>query len=49
MATVSADWLPSLNQRAVGVEEKLCVVHSSTVTLVDADRHDNTRLSCSCT
>ena len=36
-----------LNQRAIGIKEKLCVVQGSAVALVDADGHDNSRLLAS--
>jgi hypothetical protein len=38
------DLAAPLNQRAVGVEEKLGIVESSTVSFVDADGHDDSRL-----
>ena len=38
------DFAAPLDQRAVGIEEKLGVVERSTVTFVDADGHNNSRL-----
>ena len=39
------DLATPLNQPAVGIEQKLSVVHGVAVTLVDADRDDHPRLS----
>src|SRR5262245_58330819 len=38
------DLAAPLEQGAVGIEQKLSVVHSSAVTLVHADRNDDPRL-----
>src|SRR5215207_7025979 len=38
------DLAAPLDQGAVGIEEKLCVVQGSAVTLVHADGHDDSRL-----
>jgi len=41
------DLASSLNQRAVGIKEKLRVVQGSAVTLVDADGDNDARLQAS--